>query len=113
MRFRQRREESPLFWSAWCHEFLCLSRQQTDAWWGALSRARWSRAVELRSVFLCRAALGQGQGSVRHFVTTNIAPPVLIAALEDLIHERLLDPATARQLEEAVLAKTHKSGLWV
>jgi hypothetical protein len=113
LREAPRREALPLLWDLFCREHLLLSPQTTQQWWRALQRARWSRPVELRSVFLCRAALGTGQGSMRHFVTTNIAPAVLIGVLEDLIHEQVLPPATARAIEQAVLNKTHKSGLWL
>jgi hypothetical protein len=112
-RFMGRREASPLFWTFLCDEFFGLSRQQAEQWWHALQRARWSRPVALRGIILCRAALGERQGSLHHFVTENFTPSVLIHVLEDLIRERLLAPATARQIEEAVLAKTHVSGLWV
>ena len=78
-----RREAPPRLWSFFCVEFFGLSRQQTEQWWHALQRARWSRPVELRSVFLCRVALGPQQGTMRHFVTQNLSPAVLIDALED------------------------------
>ena len=110
---RPRREVAPRLWTFFCSEWLVLPSPTTKHWWGALQRARWSRPVALRTVFLCRAALGSRQGAVRHFVTQNVTPQTLIHALEDLIQERLLAPREARQIEEAVLAKTHVSGLWV
>ena len=110
---RPRREALPLLWDFFCREWLLLSPQTTQAWWNALQCARWSRPVALRGIVLCRAALGQRQGSMRHFVRENLCPQTLIDALEDLIQERCLPPGVARRIEEAVLAKTHVSGLWV
>ena len=49
-----RREALPMLWDLFCTEWLRLSPQTTQQWWRALQRARWSRPVELRSVFLCR-----------------------------------------------------------
>ena len=112
-RGHSRREGAPLFWTCLCDECFCLSRQETQQWWTAMQRASTSRSVALRGIILCRAALGRQQGTMRHFVTENLTPQVLIAALEDLIEEGLLPPATARRIEDAVLKKTHKSGLWL
>jgi hypothetical protein len=113
MRFHPRREGAPLFWTCFCDECFGLSRQQTDQWWHALQQAQWSRPVALRGIILCRAALGRQQGTMHHFVTENLSPQVLIAALEDLIEERLLPPATARQIEERILGKVHRTGVWL
>src|SRR5262245_37633845 len=107
-----RRAAPPMLWALFCDEWLGLSRQQTARWWAALHAATWSRPVALHGIVACRAALGPAQGSLRHFVTTHISPQVLIAVLEDLIQERLLPPSIARALEEAILARTHVSGLW-
>jgi hypothetical protein len=107
-----RRAAPPLLWGLFCEEWLGLSRQQAARWWAALQAAAWSRPVALRDIIACRAALGPAQGSQRQFVTTHISPQVLIDALEDLIQERLLPPGVARQMEEAVLARTHRIGLW-
>jgi hypothetical protein len=101
-----------MLWDLFCREWLLLSPQTTAQWWHALQQARWSRPVALRSIFTCRAALGPGQGSMHHFVTQNVSPQVLVAVLEDLIKEQRLPSAVARQIEEHVLHKTHRSGLW-
>jgi hypothetical protein len=69
--------------------------------------------VVLREIILCRSALGAVQGSVQYFVTRHVSPPVLVGALEDLVQERLLPPSEARQIEEAILQKTHRSGVWL
>ena len=107
------REPVPALWRLFCLEWLQLPSSLTAQWWEALQRAHWSRPVALRSIIVCRAALSTGQGSTHHFVTTNVSPAVLIDSLEDLIKEQRLPPVVARQIEEAVLRKTHRSGMWV
>jgi len=92
---------------------LLLSRQDSARWWRALDAATWSRPTALRGIVVCRAALGPAQGSMRHFVRENLSPHALVNALEDLIQEGLLPPGMARAIEEAVLRKTHMSGLWL
>ena len=106
-----RREPPPMLWDLFCREWLVLSPQTTARWWHALQQSRWTRPVELRSVFVCRATLREGQGTMRHFLTANVTPQVLIAVLEDLIQEAVVPPGLARQIQEAVLQKTHRSGL--
>ena len=109
---RPRRPAPPLLFGFFCTEWLGLTPSIAKHWWEALRRGRWSRPVALRTVFLCRAALGSRQGAVRHFVTTNVTPPGLIGVLQDLCKEQLLDVDMARQIEAAVLAKTHATGMW-
>ena len=113
MRFSARREGAPLFWVCFCDECFGLSRQQTQQWWSALQQSQGRRPVALKGIIHCRAALGRQQGTMRHFVTENLSPQVLIAALEDLIAEGLLPPATGRRIEDGILRKVHKSGVWL
>jgi hypothetical protein len=49
---------------------------------------------------------------MRDFLTVHLSPQTLLDALEDLIREQCLSAREAHALEEAVLAKTHATGLW-
>jgi len=102
-------------WAFFCgDEWLGLTRQQTEQWWRALQDATWSRPTALRHAVLARALLREKQGTMRDFLTTQLAPKTLIDTLEDLIREQRLPAREARQIEEAVLQKMHgSSGLWV
>ena len=108
-----RRDTAPMLWTLLCDEWLRLDKQKCETWWRSLERAHWSRAVELWTVFVCRNALLGGQGSMSHFLTTNVSPQVLVATLEDQIKEGVLPAPVARRIEDAVLLKTHASGLWL
>jgi hypothetical protein len=50
---------------------------------------------------------------MHHFITQNVTLQILIAVCEDLIQEAVFPPGLAQEIEEAVLAKTHVSGLWL
>src|SRR5215831_2163397 len=104
----RRREPPPRLWQLFCTEWLRLSSTKTDQWWQALQQARWSRATELRSSVLCRAALPHTRTALEHLVRHNLQPTVLILTLEDLIHEQVMSPLPARRIEEHVLAKTNQ-----
>jgi hypothetical protein len=109
---RPRREPPPLIWRHFCQEWLRLSGNKTEQFWQALTAARWSRAVALRSAILHRAAFPHGRAALDHLVQHTLSPQELIVTLEGLITEQLLAPKTARTIEEAVLARTQKEGGW-
>jgi hypothetical protein len=50
---------------------------------------------------------------MHHFVTENLSPQVLIRVLEEQIQEGQLPPRLSRQIQEAVLHKTHATGQWL
>jgi hypothetical protein len=55
--FPRHRETAPVLWTCFCHDWLQLSASMTGLWWQALQRARWSRAVALRSMVQYQTAL--------------------------------------------------------
>jgi len=107
-----RREAPPWIWIHFCTEWLTLSRHKSDQWWQALTAARWSRAVAVRSAVLTRVALPQGADAMTHLVQDTLSPTALVAMREDLITEGHLAPVVARRMEEAVLRKTDRHGHW-
>jgi hypothetical protein len=112
MRVWPRREVPPLIWCHFCTAWLGLSRTKSDQFWQALTVARWSRAVELRSAIQCREAFPHGREALKHLTEETMAPEVLMQVLEDLITEKVIAARVARTIEEHVLQRTQKEGGW-
>jgi hypothetical protein len=109
---QSRRDRPPEIWTFFGTEWLQLSRTKSDQFWEALTVARWSRAVALRTAVLCRTALPHRRDALDYLAHANMSPQILIQTLEDMVVERVLSPKTARTLEEAVLARTNVHGQW-
>src|SRR5262245_17806945 len=106
------REAPPVLWMCFCQDWLGLSSTKTAQWWQAITQARWSRAVELRSMVLTQAALATEWRAVMRLYADTMAPAALLGLLEDLIVEGMLPPVVARRIEERVLAQTNIAGRW-
>jgi len=77
-----------------------------STWWGALSRARWTRPVSWRQqVQLYR--------SCRLFLCQVSPPQLVVDVLEDLHREgRLLSRRQASALEDHILRWVNADGAW-
>ena len=64
-------------------EWLSLSVSHTTLWWQALTRARWSRAVALRSLIQWQSALATDWQPLLRLDEETMTPAALIAVLED------------------------------
>src|SRR5215472_7534940 len=107
-----RRDQAPPLWGVFCEEWLLLPRNKLEQWWQALTQARWSRAVELRSMVQCQNALATDWRQVMRLYEGTMAPKALLEGLEDLIKEGVMAPLTARRIEDKVLAQTNTEGRW-
>jgi hypothetical protein len=83
------RASAPPLFTAFCRDWLSLSGSHTALWWQALTRARWSRAVGLRSMIQCQTALTQDWQQLLRVYEETMTPRELIAVLEELIAEHL------------------------
>src|SRR5262249_31781958 len=109
---RPQREAPPAAWSLFCTKWLGLPEAHTAIWWQALTAAKWSRAVALRSTVLGIAALAETAEQLDHLYRGAMGPRELIATFEDLIAEAQLSPTAARRIEEYVLRRTNRAGQW-
>jgi hypothetical protein len=107
-----RREAVPVLWHCFCVDWLHLSVALTSCWWGALTRARWSRAVEVRSAVQCQTALAHDWRQVFHLYQAILSPEALVALVGELQREGRLSPQPARMLEAAILCQTDAAGGW-
>jgi hypothetical protein len=106
------REQAPILFTCFCGDWLRLPVPLTALWWQALQRARWSRAVALRSLVLCQTALATDWQHLLHLYEDTMTPAALILVLEELVAENLLSPLPARRIEEHVLTTTNQHGQW-
>jgi hypothetical protein len=107
-----RREAVPVLWACFCQDWLNLSLALTSCWWGALVRARWTRAVEVRSAIHCQTALAHDWRQVFHLYHDILSPQALVMLIGELQRERRLGPQPARALEEAILSQANAAGGW-
>ena len=112
MRHGRQRPPIPPLWHVFTTQWLGVSPQVSRRWWDAVIRADWSRATALRSMVLTHNALARRPEQLLQCYQQAMCPRELIAGLEDLHKEQVLDPATARVIEAAVLRKTDRDGVW-
>src|SRR5262249_21471652 len=106
------RERSPVLWRCFCHDWLSLSATKTEAWWHALTQARWTRAMQLRTMILCQSALATDWHQVLRLYEGAMSPQELIAVCEALQQEGCLHAGLMRTLTEKVLVQTDAHGQW-
>src|SRR5262249_48622964 len=95
-----RRDPAPVLWACFCTAWLHLPDREADQWWQAVRRSGWSRAIALRSMVLCQAALAHDWRQVLRLYQDTMGPGELVAGLEDLITERVLAPGLGRRIEQ-------------
>src|ERR1041384_4076488 len=86
-----------------------LPEPQARLFWGALVRARSTRAVTFRQQI---ALLGRVRIVVPHFVEQACSPAVVVAVIESLVTEGQLRRSQASRLEEYILNQTDEHGCW-
>ena len=111
-RQQQRREPPPPSWTIFCHDWLQLNHELTWAWWKALQKAQWHRAITLRSAVLGLRVASGTPGAFKNLFEKNITPQSCVEVLIDLIREGHLSRDVVRPIETAVLARTNKMGSW-
>jgi hypothetical protein len=81
--------------------------REAQVLWGALARSRYRRPVHLRQQL---ALVGAVPMDFEYLLLKVLAPQELIAAIEDLCHERRLRRRQASRIEQYVLVQVTAEG---
>jgi hypothetical protein len=112
MQFARHRQRVPQVWGLLAAYFE-LEAPLSRAWWGALERARWSEARELRQTLaFFDTQEAAGVDVILRFFQHRVTPQAIVDVLEALVGERLLSRQKATLLEEAVLRRVTRGGQW-
>jgi hypothetical protein len=105
----------PRLWACLTREWCPLPSSLAWTLWRAIVRARWSGAVEWRTVFLDFARRCTGVPSravVTVFFAQHCAPHDLMTLIEALVQEQVLLRRDGRRIEEILLGQCDAQGAW-
>jgi hypothetical protein len=112
MRFARHRHHVPQVWGLLAAYFE-LEAPLSRAWWGALERARWSEARELRQTLqFFDTQEAAGVDVILRFFQHRVTPQTIVDVLEALTRERLLTRRKSNDCMEAVLRRVTVDGQW-